>query len=257
MRVNHTFLFIFILIGACVSCSPLAETGLHSPSQYFEHKAESANTVDVSKVGKSNEGGLLSSSTSSSNKVETQAPTIVVRDIVKIVSGSQPSYTIQVAIESPSRDVQDKDISWSDIGSIGAVILSVLTLLYTQYQNRKLKQQSIEEVFWMREVLIPHFMDNFLQFVKDAPSRFSESNQNKGRFYAQYALERLNALRESLILVQAIDTSLKIKLDQAIEEFDEFMGEDGDMDTSTLNDVLADMTKKVIQAIQKAQYDLA
>ncbi len=257
MRANHTFLFIFVLIVACVSCSPLAETGLHSSSQYFEHKVEIANTGDVSQVGQSNGSSLPSSTPSSSSKVATQEPTIVVRDIVKVVSGSQPSYTIQVAIESPPTEAKETETSWSDIGSIGAVFLSVVTLLYTQYQNRKLKQQSIEEVFWMREVLIPHFMDNFLQFVKDAPSKFSESNQNKGVFYAQYALERLNALRESLILVQAIDTSLKLKLDQAIEEFDELMGEEGDMDSSILNDVLAEMTKKVIQAIQRAQYDLA
>lgn len=229
---------------------------LHVSPQYIEHITDSASTTSGTKLSERSQKPLTVSSSSSSEIAAQQQKTRVVSDTVKIAPSEQPSHIIQVEVKTPPIEGQSMDTSWSDYSGIGAVILSLITLFYTSHQNRKLKQQSIEEVFWMREVLIPHFMDNFLQFVKDSPSKFSESNQNKGLFYAQYALERLNELRESLILVQAIDDSLKQELDKAIEEFDELMGEDTDMNSPMLNEALTDMTKTVIQAIQRAQYGL-
>ncbi|MEZ8191737.1 MULTISPECIES: hypothetical protein [Vibrio] len=170
-------------------------------------------------------------------------------------------HVIRLVVSPPHEVLKETEtvgasrVSLSDLGSIGALVIAIVTWFGTNKQSKRLQRQSIEEGFWMREVLIPHFMDDFLEFVKDAPKRFSETG-NITQFYANYALAELNKLRESLILVKAINAELKMKFEEAIEDFEDTIGEDESMDGQALNQALTTMTVTVTNSIRKAQINI-
>ncbi len=162
---------------------------------------------------------------------------------------------INLKLDKPKKEA-NTGFSLSDIGSIGAVLISIISLVWTWLQTNRLKRQSIDEGFWMREILIPLFMDKFLIFVKDAPKHFEET-MDATSFYIDYALEKLNELRESLVIADAIDTNLKAQLETAIENFENFMGEEDPTNSASFTVGLTTMASSVIQAIRQSQYKIA
>jgi len=82
------------------------------------------------------------------------------------------------------------------------------------------------------------------------------SGSDSSVFYIDYALEKLNEIRESLILVEAVDTELKIKLEDIIEHFEDQMGEHVST-ARELNSSLTEMARQAIKAMQIAQTRMA
>jgi len=142
----------------------------------------------------------------------------------------------------------------SDILSFLAFVVSLMTFGYSIHQNNKKKSQSIKENFWMREVLIPHYLDGFLAFVKTAPTCYQASD-SLGDFYTSYALSELNSIEESTYLLDAGSLGLGTKMRVVLSEFD-----DAIMDVNNngeLLTLLSELSSKSIKIIQNAQGELS
>lgn len=149
---------------------------------------------------------------------------------------------------------KDDGIKVSDILSALALAASISGIWLTVYLNRTNNLRSIKEAFWMREVLIPRFLNRFFSFLNDAPTAFRASN-NLGDFYSTYALTELNDLEDASVILSAGVPELGEKVANIIGEFnDEIMSITDESDFSRL---LTDFSLDVVSTIREAQLNLS
>ncbi|OCH06556.1 hypothetical protein [Aliivibrio fischeri] len=155
-----------------------------------------------------------------------------------------------IKIKLETSDTSSKGIGASELLAGLALAVSVAGLIFTVVQAKKQQSTSIKETFWMREVLIPHFLSGFLTFVKDAPACYRASD-NLGDFYGSYALNEINDLKDA---VKILNVGTKALGDAVSESFDEF---ENNMMKATDNEkfmaLLTALTTDVITKIQNAQ----
>jgi len=143
---------------------------------------------------------------------------------------------------------KDSSTSISDVCAVIAIITSVLLPLAINFYS---KRNSVKETFWMREILIPQFSDVLFGFVKASPDKFSES-ESQGEFYMNYALDVINALKDSSRVLGIASSKLKEDLLSDIEYFEDEMMEVEDRTSYVL--LLSNFSTKIVSSIQKAQF---
>lgn len=159
-----------------------------------------------------------------------------------------------IKIKLEATDIKSKGIGASEMLAGLALLVSVFGFIFTVMQAKKQQTTSIKETFWMREVLIPHFLGGFLAFVKDAPE-FYNASDNLGDFYTSYALNEINSLKDSVKILNVGQNGLG---DTVTTIFDEF--EDEIMSITSSGDLMLLLTQlavNVINSIQDAQVKIA
>lgn len=159
-----------------------------------------------------------------------------------------PKITIKLDLESS--DSESKFGSTGDWFSIFALLISLASSGFSIYQYRSNKHSSIKETFWMREVLMPQFLEVFLAFIKNAPLRYDSVN-NLGTFYTNYALSELNTLTDTTNLLAIGTSGLKSKIIGYIDDFENHvMNVTSRDELVALLDVFAENVVKEIQGSQ-------
>lgn len=159
-----------------------------------------------------------------------------------------PKITIKLDLESS--DTESKFGSTGDWFSILALLISLASSGFSIYQYRSNKHSSIKETFWMREVLMPQFLEVFLAFIKNAPLRYDSVN-NLGTFYTNYALSELNTLTDTTNLLAIGTSGLKSKIIGYIDDFEnDVMNVTSRDELVALLDVFAENVVKEIQGSQ-------
>ncbi|WBA13447.1 hypothetical protein [Salinivibrio kushneri] len=271
--------FFVFLVFIATSCSGGLVSALASESDGALHQSQKAMAAPVAIKGKEESevpkrhpsGGsgvidvaLLNSGENDNAQSKYLSPVLLYTTGLGLDSEAHSDidirrFTLDVSVSGSDLTKQEIDSPWWSFtpvgfGSLGAFVIACVSLFRTESHNKQLKKRSIEDGFWVREVLIPHFMDTLLDFVKGAPKKFVECKNDTAEFVRSYALEQLNALRDSLIIAAAVDPNLKPKLEQSIDDFDDFLGEDEDIDLYALEEALAAMTSSATKAIRDVQY---
>lgn len=140
---------------------------------------------------------------------------------------------------------KDGSFSISDIFAFLAIVISIAVPVIT---NKITKRNSVKETFWMREILIPQFTDILFKFVKESPSKIIDG---KNKFYAEYALDVINSLRDSALVLGVASKDLKNSIEREIDEFENKMM---NVSESEYTDLLCEFSRKLVKAIQDAQF---
>lgn len=155
-----------------------------------------------------------------------------------------------IKIKLEATDTKSKGIGASEMLAALALLVSGAGFLFTVRQAKKQQTTSIKETFWMREVLIPHFLDGFLAFVKEAPECYNASD-NLGDFYVSYALNEINSLKDSVKILNVGQNGLGDTVSTIFEEFENDMMDVTDSDE--FMSLLTQLAVNVINSIQDAQ----
>ena len=161
----------------------------------------------------------------------------------------QPDRAIHIKFDKgPSKE---DNFGTSDIIAIGAAIISLLSILYTNYIDRRSRKASIHDEYWMREVIYPIFMQSLIEFVRDAPKQYRDVGGEMDVFVECYALDALNDIRDNTLFLNAIDSSLPELAQAAVDEFDDQLEDMND--ESDLKNALAEVSKKIVVHLKSAQ----
>lgn len=153
-----------------------------------------------------------------------------------------PSYYYLV------QQAKDDSFSVSDACAILAIIISIVSPFIASYFN---KRQGVKETFWMREVLIPQFTEALFNFMKESPEKF-RARSSLGDFYQNYALEVMNSLRASSLILGIASASMMTEIQEHIGSF-----EDDVMLITTSDEyilLISDFSRNIVRSIQKAQF---
>lgn len=173
--------------------------------------------------------------------------------VTKVLSGPTSEIqlpTIKVGIDMDKLRSSDS-LGASEILAGLAVLVSIGALCFQAYQFNKQKKSSIKEAFWMREVIIPRFLNRFLDFIEQAPEYYQSAN-NLTDFYQDYALLELNMLRDATELLNVGKRGLGEKVVELLLNFDDDVTEQVH-NVSDLSMLLNELASKVIKEIQIAQ----
>ena len=184
----------------------------------------------------------LGVSASQSNTKQSVMPPVVYNDVK-----SPPPIRISLNVD---KDKKENEIKVSDIVALLALISSLMTIFITIYLNNKNTKRSITETFWMREILIPQFLDRFFLFINDAPIAFKAAN-DLGDFFSSYALNELNELTDRSSILSVGCDGLGSTICEVIENFEEGIMDIGNFDDFSL--LLVRFASKVVNEIKTAQ----
>lgn len=147
------------------------------------------------------------------------------------------------------QQAKNDSISISDVCAIAALLISIAIPIYNNFTA---KRNAIKETFWMREVLIPQFSEILFTFIKESPGKFKSSG-GLGSFYSNYALDVINSLRLSSLILGVSSEKLKTRIQNHIGDFENNMMAISDSDEYI--DLLSKFSKNIVEEIQKAQID--
>ncbi|MBG6029348.1 hypothetical protein I5F10_18430 [Proteus mirabilis] len=166
---------------------------------------------------------------------------------------SSTSYSIHdsVSISLNLNDLNEKpSFSTSDLLAFIAICISLLTIYISFKTNRKNDEKSVLDLYWMREVIIPSFLSPFIDFHLNALKEF-KSAATKGDFYTNFALLKINEIREKSRIISISDNNLKNKILEIIEDFEDEMY---DVETEIDFEILLDsFSMKIVKEIQRSQ----
>ncbi|MFA0036480.1 hypothetical protein AB4423_07015 [Vibrio chagasii] len=145
-------------------------------------------------------------------------------------------------------------VSGSDILAGLALLVAFGTFGFQIYQHSQQKRVSIRESFWMREILIPRFLDRFLNFTNEAIECY-QSAESLGDFYQSYALFELNFLKDASAILNAGYTGLGDDVYGLLESFDDDIQEVENVGQFSM--LLNDLSLQVIKSIKSAQEKIA
>jgi len=148
---------------------------------------------------------------------------------------------------------KDNDLSLSDIFAFTAIVISLVTFAYSIYSNFNLAKKSVKETFWMREVLIPKFIDGFFDFIQNSPAHYKLASGNSGIFYVNYALDKINLIKDSSKWLRVSSPGLEKVINNHIENFENDMM--SVQDYESYKELLISFSTSVIKDIQEAQID--
>lgn len=148
---------------------------------------------------------------------------------------------------------KDDKISLSDFFAFMAIVISIATLIYTAWFNINGNKKSVKEIFWMREVLIPKFLDNFFAFIQNSPAQYKAFNLSPSEFYRNYALGEINSIRDSSKWLRVSSETLEASIISHIEDFEDDMMAVTDYDGYV--NLVFNLSSSVIKDIQNVQLD--
>ncbi len=184
-------------------------------------------------------------SASQSNTEQHVMPPVVYNDVK-----SPPPIRISLNVD---KDKKDDEIKSSDVIASLALIASLISIFININLNNKNNKRSITETFWMREVLIPQFLERFFLFINDAPVSFKAAN-DLGDFFSSYALNELNELTDRSAILSVGCEGLGDTICDVIEEFEEDIMEIENFDDFSL--LLATFASKIVNEIKQAQINM-
>ncbi|WP_241647805.1 hypothetical protein [Rosenbergiella metrosideri] len=150
-----------------------------------------------------------------------------------------------------SSPTDDKEaFSTSDILASAAIIISIITILISIYTNRESNKRSVLDMYWMREVIIPSFLDPFILFHLNALNEYKRSSSN-GDFYMNFALSKINEIRNRSRVISISDNNLRDKVVEIIEEFEDSIYSVAS--AVEFEDLLDSFSMKVVKEIQASQ----
>ncbi|EKF9739661.1 hypothetical protein [Vibrio cholerae] len=162
-----------------------------------------------------------------------------------------------VGVEVPK--ASDNNLKPSDIIAIVAVVVSAFLSAVTLYLNFRSASEnhknSVHDEFWMRQILIPQFINPFMRFIDESSAIFANNGNNLTDYYTSYALSQLNQLEDSIIVIKAVSPSLGEKLSQVIEDFHDKVGEEDTINTLSdfRSNLLMEASRDVVAAIKAEQ----
>jgi len=164
-------------------------------------------------------------------------------------SGYNINDSINIYLKIKDAD-KENNFSTSDILASIAILISLLSIFITFLINTKNNKKSVLDIYWMREVIIPSFLDPFIEFHLSALNEF-KSSATKGDFYKNFALVKINEIREKSRVISISDNNLRKKIADIIEEFEDDMY---DVESALDFEKLLDsFSMKVVKEIQKTQ----
>lgn len=166
-------------------------------------------------------------------------------------SGYNINDSINISLNIKDVD-KDNNISTSDILASIAIVISLLTIIISSLTNNKNNKKSVLDIYWMREVIIPSFLDPFIKFHLSALNEF-KSSATKGDFYRNFALVKINEIREKSRVISISDNNLRKKIVGIIEEFEDDMY---NVESALDFEILLDsFSMRIVKEIQKTQID--
>ncbi len=173
---------------------------------------------------------------------------LIIEDKSKKIVEEHPSSTAS----NPASDNQMKP---SDMIALAAVFLSVLTLWLNYLIASNNHKNSVHDEFWMRQILIPKFMQPFMKFIDESVGKYVENDRDLAQYYVKYARIELNQLQDSILVISAVNPYLGEELTRIIENFHDIAG-DGERISNLANfkeELLLDASRKVVLAIKAEQ----
>ncbi|WP_138973937.1 MULTISPECIES: hypothetical protein [Pseudoalteromonas] len=137
---------------------------------------------------------------------------------------SEQSYTNIVNIAGEKKDSNWWD--WIPHTSFFFTILSFFfTFWYTRRVTRKNKRDSVNDLFWLREVIFPNVINHSLELVNSGPSKYRENNSDPEQFFRNYYLGMANTLRDRCIVATVISEEFKDEVETIIDDLDALIPE--------------------------------
>ncbi|HEH9397341.1 TPA: hypothetical protein SIA27_003757 [Aeromonas salmonicida] len=124
-------------------------------------------------------------------------------------------------------------LSFSEVLSILAVIISMYSIHRTRKDISKNKIDEINEGYWLREVIIPSIMEPVMDFSKNAKDSYIHANRDLTVFFSTFYLRMNDRLLNSIVVTQVISQTLYDDLKERIIDLDDDLGNvrtDGDID---------------------------
>ncbi|MDX7800670.1 hypothetical protein SJS42_18720 [Aeromonas caviae] len=124
-------------------------------------------------------------------------------------------------------------LSFSEVLSILAVIISMYSIYRARKDLSKNKIDEINEGYWLREVIIPSIMEPVIDFSKNAKDSYIHANRDLTVFFSAFYLRMNDRLLNSIVVTQVISQTLYDDLKERIIDLDDDLGNvrtDGDID---------------------------
>ncbi|MGF1839174.1 hypothetical protein [Vibrio atlanticus] len=156
-----------------------------------------------------------------------------------------------IKIDSTQSQNDASNMNVSDWIALGALVFSIGSIFYTHYLNSKTRKASIHDEFWMREVIYPNCMTSLLEFIRKAPAEYRVANNDVDLFWADFALDEVNKIRDGFVFLSAIDENLPEAAERILDGLEDNL--DNIVDSSTLKTALATLSSNLIDLLKKAQ----
>jgi hypothetical protein len=148
-------------------------------------------------------------------------------------------------------ETSKEGFSFSEVFSGIALCATFLQFFWTRRQLRKSKIDSINEQYWLREIIIPTVMEPVIDLSKNAKSKFNASNQNMRIFYTTYYLSLQERLFESIGPSVAVSDEFYHLLEDLIFDLDDEISSVSSEDE--LQGKVTEFVKSVVTSIKNEQ----
>lgn len=140
----------------------------------------------------------------------------------------------------------------SDLIAILALLVSAFTIWLNIRLATNSYKNSVHDEFWMRQILIPKFMNPFMKFIDESVGFY---NGDLNVYYRKFALDKLNELQDSIIVIEAVSPSLGKELTSIIEDFHDVVGEENSINSieDFKEKVLLSSTRRAVIAMKNEQ----
>lgn len=167
-----------------------------------------------------------------------------------------PSFYVAKQKDVNNSEDKLKITDWLSAGfATLAALLSIVTIVITIVMNNRARKQSINDQYWMREVIYPACLQPVTDFVRDAKSHYEASGNDLAVFFDSYALERMNQIRDTFMLSVAISPVLSNNLGHALDDLEDAF--DNVTQSHELTICLTVFLGSVIQLLKNAQEEIS
>lgn len=165
---------------------------------------------------------------------------------------SNKTYTNFVSFGPPKKENNWWD--WIPHTSFFFTILSFFfTFWYTRRVAKKNKRDSVNDLFWLREVIFPNVINHALSLVNCGPTKFRENNSDAEQFVRNYYLEMTNTLRDRCIVATVISNEFKDEVESIIDDLDDSINDiDNEEDLKLL---LSNFVTKFFLKLKQEQFN--
>lgn len=149
----------------------------------------------------------------------------------------------------------DASSDWktSDYLSLVSLVIAAFAACFSVYQFNKSRNLSIKEAFWLREVIFPSFVKEFMLFFETSISAYNQYDSPE-KFYIDKILPDINKLQDLSSILDVGCSGLRIEVCEALENFHNKM-----MDISSkqeLVDEIIIMCTGIVCIMQKRQLNM-
>ncbi|WP_428614247.1 hypothetical protein [Pseudoalteromonas sp.] len=150
-----------------------------------------------------------------------------------------------------------KNGNWWDWIPHTSFIFTILSFFFTFWYTRRVakrnKKDSVNDLFWLREVIFPNIIGHTLSFVNDSPSKYKENGSDSEEFFKNYYLEMANTLRDRCIVVTVVSSEFRDRIEYIIDELDASVSDVDDEDGLRL--ILSSFVTELFSALKQEQFN--